>query len=360
MALPDRALTFSHGVEQELQIVDASGCLVHGRRAEVETAVSASLRSHAFAGYGPDAFSSQFEYWVGIMPDLGRLEHFLRDFRSASVNGARKVGLRVLACGANPLADTPDGENFGEHHHVGVQSAREAVLYHDMVRQFVPEFIALSANSRFLSGRASGFASARLARSKVCGLPPRLGSSDVDRVRLSSKRRSGGGRLRYWDVTPFVKAGRTTVEVRLFDVMPRIRRTVAVAGLLQALLFQLRQDKRLEVVLWGDPTPDAEEQIAANRARAVKYGAAAELDLTMRPVLPGRRAERAIEAARRLVEWLSPAFAVLARLQAAGSFVDDLRAAILGEIDLAEAEAQSIPVDARAAATAMIEATERG
>ena len=95
--------SISHGVEQELQIVGARGELLRGRRDSLSAEVAALLPSNVFAGHGPDAYSSQFEYWVGIMPDLSQLENFLRSFRAAAVKGAKAAGVRLLACGTNPI-----------------------------------------------------------------------------------------------------------------------------------------------------------------------------------------------------------------------------------------------------------------
>src|SRR5213078_4208097 len=121
---------------------------------------------------------------------------------------------------------------FGLHVHVAVPSADAAAAITTAVRTRIPELLALSANSPYWQGHATGLAS---TRSKVfetmprSGLPPRLDS--YEEFEQLVERGAAAGFFRdytylWWDVRPHPNWG--TVELRAFDAQTRVG---SVAGI---------------------------------------------------------------------------------------------------------------------------------
>jgi gamma-glutamyl:cysteine ligase YbdK (ATP-grasp superfamily) len=129
-----------HGIEQELQIIDLDNLtLVHNRIDEVVARIKKGCRKSPFLDFGRDAYTSQLEYWIGVFDDLMFLGKRLTDFRRIAWQAAEELELSLLACGVNPISKTKSrAENFGEHHHIGVNNAKEALQFHNLVCLFIP------------------------------------------------------------------------------------------------------------------------------------------------------------------------------------------------------------------------------
>jgi gamma-glutamyl:cysteine ligase YbdK (ATP-grasp superfamily) len=295
-----------HGIEQELQIIDPNNLfLVHGRVDEVLEKIRDGCRKSPFLDFGRDAYTSQLEYWIGVFDDLLVLGKKLSDFRRIAWQAAEELDLSLMACGVNPISETKSSaENFGEHHHIGVNSAKEALQLHNFVRLFIPELIALSTNSRFYDGRDTQQASFRLSRSRHCQLPPILDKTSQHKVRWLSHA-ADPGKDRMWDVTPFVKFGRQTVEVRLFDVAPTITRSLTFACLLQGLYAKLKTDSRLERILNSSNALSA-RNLNINRDAAIQNGKNAEFDRTDHPLSHFNHNGKisAVDAVHQFTDWL--------------------------------------------------------
>ncbi|MCC5846809.1 MAG: hypothetical protein JJU29_01850 [Verrucomicrobia bacterium] len=294
-----------HGIEQELQIVNSANFeLCAGHVDDLAQAVRPRADSlNVFADFGRDFYDTQLEYWIGIFDSPFQLRDMLRVFRREVAEKARDMGLRVMACGVNPLITTKrPGEVFGEHHHVGVRTAREAINLHNLLRLFIPELIAFSANSPFYAGKREPFESYRLHRSAHCRCPPHLTQRDMMKLRWCSHSFSGVPE-RMWDVTPFAKGGRCTVEVRLFDAQPRCERSMAIAAVLQALAAKLITDE-VDLDALVDPQSAWMDELKRNREEAIRSGIRSRLSLSTRPVLPLVDDMPAIEALNELQAWL--------------------------------------------------------
>ena len=294
-----------HGIEQELQIVSLeTKKLCSGRIQELVERVRPRAEDlNVFADFDRDFYDTQLEYRIGIFSSAFELGEKLAIFRREVTKQAEQLDLGILACGTNPLCRANKGENFGEHHHIGVPSSRNALLLHDLLRLFIPELISFSANSPFYGGSPQPYQSFRLNRSPHSSCPPHLDSEDEMKIRWISHSPLGVGE-RMWDVTPFTKRGLCTVEVRLFDVQPRITRSVAIAGLLQALAKKIEGGTldNQEMLLsdkwaWNDG-------LNLNRESAIRDGIGASFELHDRPVLPLGNEVRAEDALSSLIEWL--------------------------------------------------------
>ena len=129
---------------------------------------------------------------------------------------------------------------FGTHVHVSLGSPEKALGVVEMLLPDLPTLVALSASSPLWEGQDTGFASARLAvRNELprTGLPPHFESLAHYRATLDALSRSGlvpDSSYLWWDVRLQDRLG--TIEIRLLDAQPSLHDTVALAGLVQALV----------------------------------------------------------------------------------------------------------------------------
>jgi carboxylate-amine ligase len=165
------------------------------------------------------------------------------------------------------------------------------------LRNWVPELLALSANSPYWQGYDTGLSSTRSQVFDVMprsGLPPRM-SSFGQFERLVARGAKAGFFPDYtyvwWDVRPHPKLG--TVELRVCDAQTRVENVAGIAALAQSLAATLT--KR--------PVPvQPRTLISENKWRAARHGLEAELvDLRRDRPRPAR------EAVRELLELARPA-----------------------------------------------------
>ena len=137
---------------------------------------------------------------------------------------------------------------FGLHVHVGVGDGDAAVRACNRIAEHLPALLALSANSPFWCGRATGLHSHRvevMGASPTGGLPPRLRGWD-DYVRLVDRLTAAGliktPKELWWDVRPSPEHG--TVEVRMCDMPPDLPSVLGLTALIQCLVHALARDSR--------------------------------------------------------------------------------------------------------------------
>ena len=191
---------------------------------------------------------------------------------------------------------------FGLHVHVGIDTPHKAIACANALRTFLPELLALSANSPFWQGRATGLASTRIKVFDTfprSGLPPTFSSFD-EWARLVERGVSTNCFADYsyiwWDLRPHPRLG--TIEVRICDGQTRMENVAAIVALTQALVATLAAayDR-------GEPLPvEPIMLVGENKWRAARYGLEADLiDLANDTERP------APEALRALAEWCEPA-----------------------------------------------------
>lgn len=300
---------FQHGIEQELQIVDPSDKQLLNKRHILIPHVTDtwSYPASAFAGFGPDGYESQIEYWVGIFDSLQSLKEELFRFRKHIIDCARDKNVGIIACGVNPITETrTDGENFGEHHHIGIRSAQEAIDYYNLVRQFIPELIALSANSPVYNSIKTGFMSYRMKRTKHTAFPEPMRRSEWNKIIEYSHSAEPDSSLRYLDITPFVTKGRTTVEVRLFDCQYSLEKSINFALILQSLLLKLRGISQNYLSQLESPSAISEQKLIENRDIAIREGLESYFDFSKRPILNLDNNVNTHDALQKFLFWLDP------------------------------------------------------
>jgi carboxylate-amine ligase len=195
---------------------------------------------------------------------------------------------------------------FGLHVHVGMETAEQAIAVAGALRTWLPELLALSANSPFWHGRDTGLASTRIKVFDTfprSGLPPAFSSFEEYELLVERGIRTGSFKdytYIWWDLRPHPRLG--TIEVRICDAQTRLETVTAVVALVQSLAATLagRHSER------GSLPIQPITLVNENKWRATRYGLDAELvDLEHDSERPARDAIRALTelaepAARRL------------------------------------------------------------
>jgi carboxylate-amine ligase len=303
---------FSLGVEEEFQLISDESYELVPRFDEVaDAAGDARVR--------PELMTSVLETATGVAITVGEAIEEVREIRARLRDAAASRGALIASAGTHPfsrwehqeITDSPRYQGvvdklrwvaervaiFGLHVHVGIDSPDTAVSVATALRNWVPELLALSANSPYWQGRDTGLASTRsqvfdtMPRS---GLPPRL-ASFAEFEELVDRGVAAGFFPEYtyiwWDVRPHPKFG--TIELRACDAQTRVESVAGLAALTQSLA----------ATLVDRPTPPQPRTlIAENKWRAARHGLDAELvDLTHDTSRPAR------QAVRELLELAAPA-----------------------------------------------------
>jgi carboxylate-amine ligase len=243
----------------------------------------------------------------------------VREIRARMRDAASAHGALIASAGTHPfsrwehqeITDSPRYQGvvaklrwvaervaiFGLHVHVGIDSPDIAVRVATALRSWLPEVLALSANSPYWQGRDTGLASTRIQIFDTMprsGLPPRF-ESFADFEQLIGRGVAAGFFPDYtyvwWDVRPHPKLG--TIELRVCDAQTRLESVAGIAALTQSLALALAER----------PVPaQPRTLIAENKWRAARYGLDAPLvDLAHDRERPAR------EAVRELLELAAPA-----------------------------------------------------
>ncbi len=258
---------YSLGVEEELFLVD---------RETLETApVFEQVVPEPDERLKPELFACVVETTTPVCRDASEvLDHLVR-LRGEVVSR----GATVVATGTHPLARAEGqplvplprykrlraelGERLytqlvcGLHVHVALPDADTALRAFEGVVPWLPVLLALSANSPYAEGKATGLRSTRAERlleMPTGGTPPPL--PDWGAWEEATK---GDDTRRHWDAWPRPEHG--TLEIRVMDQQTSVRRSAGFAALVQALVA---------AVAASDPQPYDRELYARRRAEAAR------------------------------------------------------------------------------------------
>ena len=241
-----------------------------------------------------ELFASIVELNTDVCDSVAEGRAALRELRLAAAGIAGGNGLRIAAAGTHPFSDPEEQEiasdprykefvGFagvsarrqgvsGLHVHVGMASADHCYATLEAILPWLPLVLALSANSPYLAGRATGLASNRaevLAQLPRAGAPPSFGSYGAWEAfvqRLIGFGLADDYTRFWWDVRPHPRFG--TLEIRMPDQPTSLDVSVAFIALLQALCASVPTE----------PTRTADRgDYAQNRWSALRFGTAAEL-----------------------------------------------------------------------------------
>lgn len=291
-----RSAPYSIGIEEEYQLLDKSSLELVSR---IEPILSAFEGEPVEPRIKPELLQSVVELSTKIAGSVGDAVEDLVDLRSRLRHAAAEQDAVIASAGTHPFsryeeqavtarpryAEIVDTLGwvavrqlvFGLHVHVGMSSAEKAIACSNGMRAFLPELLALSANSPFWQGRPTGLASTRttildtLPRS---GPPPVLADFREFEELVERGVRTGCfpeyTRI-WWDVRPHPRFG--TLEVRICDAQTRIKNVAALAALVQSLVATLGNAFEC-----GEPAPLVPDfLLEENKWRAARDGLEAVL-----------------------------------------------------------------------------------
>ncbi len=309
--------SYTLGIEEELMILDPDGW-------QLANAIEGLLEDAGDDGddIKPELHESVLEIATKPCEDMREAGAELRGLRRRVAEIAARRDLTVGSAGTHPFALWEDQRIsarpryrdliealrfvarqeviFGLHVHVGIDDADKAIHVANGMRVHVPLLLALSANSPFWRGHASGLASTRMPIFRQfprVGMPPAYRDWDdfEERIGFMVNAKTVEDYTYLWyDVRPHPNFG--TVEIRAMDGQTRVEHTLGLAALIQAMVKELAEHY------------DAGEQLAAypyemldeNRWIAARHGLDGEM-----VDLPGFERVGTKELARRLYDRLA-------------------------------------------------------
>jgi len=259
----DHAFTgpsYTIGIEEELMIVD-------GETQALVNAIEDLLEDAEGDEVKPELMESVLEIATKPAPDAAAAGEQLRALRGQVRALAAARGLAIGSAGTHPFALWEDQRIvarpryrdlisalrfvarqeliFGMHVHVGLDDPDKAIHVANGMRVHLPVLLALSANSPFWRGDATGLQSVRTPIFRAfprVGMPPHYGDWD-DYVRQIAFMVDSGVMEDYtylwYDVRPHPRLG--TVETRVCDSQTRVEHTLGLAALIQAMVKELAE-----------------------------------------------------------------------------------------------------------------------
>ena len=167
------------GIEEEFLIINKSGKLAKAaddimvKSAEILERDQQFLSSLQVKIRGLDAepSDSQIEYVTLPLPPAS-LEQAVKEGRKLLTEAAKEIGVKILSQSLHPVQSDPNPIS-GTHINVSVQkkgnlmTPEEMRIVYNYLWNYLPEIIAISANSHVYRGNANNIASNRCANSSV-------------------------------------------------------------------------------------------------------------------------------------------------------------------------------------------------
>ena len=250
---------YTLGVEEEYMLLDRESFdLVQ----HVDTVLSAAQDGELTDRIGPELMQSVVEISTPVCNSVADVDTELRKLRGLVTGIAGERGMRVGSAGTHPFSlferqritardryrNLVDQLQyvarreliFGLHIHVAVDDPEKAIKVTSALLLHLPEFLALSANSPFWRGEATGLASSRqmvFAAFPRSGPPPRF-RDYADYAEVVGQLEKTGCIADYthiwWDIRLHPRFG--TIEMRVMDAVTRVEETVALTAYVQALV----------------------------------------------------------------------------------------------------------------------------
>ena len=295
---------FTLGVEEEYMLLDPQTFdLVQ----HVDTVLTAVENGEFTERIGPELMQSVVEISTPVCRTAADVDAELRRLRSYVTEIARGQDLRVGSAGTHPFSlferqritardryrNLVDQLQyvarreliFGLHIHVAVDDAEKAIHVTSALLMHLSELLALSANSPFWRGEATGLSSSRqmvFAAFPRSGPPPRF-RDYADYAQVVGQLEKTGCIADYthiwWDIRLHPRFG--TIEVRVMDAVTRVEDTAALAAYVQGLV-KLYSD-RYEA---GAELPSYHRILTTeNKWLAARYG----LEAPVMDLVTGRR-----------------------------------------------------------------------
>ena len=281
---------FTVGIEEELQIIDPVTRELRSRIQQLLEDGKMILKEHAKS----EMHQSMVELGSEICQDIAQARHEVIKLRSELAMVAATEGLQIASAGTHPFSHwhdqliTPNERYvtivedmqqiaranliFGLHVHVGIPDRDAAILVMNQARYILPHIYALSVNSPFWLGENTGLKAYRhmiFERFPRTGIPDTFQSlgeyEDYLKLLVATNCIDNAKKI-WWDIRlhPFFN----TLEFRICDAQSRVDDTIALAAVIQAMVFKLHKMLRQNTTLrWY-----GRRLIDENRWRASRYG----------------------------------------------------------------------------------------
>jgi glutamate---cysteine ligase / carboxylate-amine ligase len=281
---------FTLGIEEELQIIDPETRELRSQIQQILADGKMILKEQI----KPELHQSIVEIATGICRDARDARRQITALRTELANLAAQHGLVIASAGTHPFSHWMDQLitvneryatlindmqqvarvclTFGLHVHVGIPDREEAIDIMNQARYFLPHLYALSVNSPFWLGQNTGLKAYRqmiFERLPRTGIPDAFESlseyEDYLKLLVATKCIDNPKKI-WWDVRlhPFFD----TIEFRICDAQSRVDDTIALAALMQAIVFKLQKLRCNNVTFRRYP----KRLIDENRWRAGRYG----------------------------------------------------------------------------------------
>jgi carboxylate-amine ligase len=276
------------GAEEELWLADPQTLKLAGGAQKI----LAVEPEDSFSG---ELIDCEIESNTGVHPDPGSVAGDLVSRRRVLLGHAERLGRYLGTSGTHPIGDWREqkiidkphyqrlkaqlgwlirrNNTFSLHVHYAVRGREKAVYFFDRLREYVPHFLALSANSPFWQGELTDMQSTRtliFSRSiHRAGLPEPLSSWDAYAKYVDFAQRSGViDKLAeiWWDVRPHPQLG--TIELRAFDAQTSPVRSESLITLSAAVCDLLSEEYESGDLRKIRPNREIEE----NKWSAQRYG----------------------------------------------------------------------------------------
>ena len=281
---------FTLGIEEEFQIIDPETRELRSHIQEILAQGKMILKEQV----KPEMHQSVVELGTEICQDVADARRQVLGLRRELARLAARDGLQIASAGTHPFSHWMDqlitaGDRyativndmqqvaranliFGLHVHVGIPDREEAIQLMNQARYFLPHIYALSTNSPFWLGQNTGF---KAYRHNIFERFPRTGIPDVFESLseyddyldlLVSTNCIDNAKKIWWDIRlhPFFN----TLEFRICDAQSGVDDTIALAAMMQAVVFKLhkllRQNMSFRIY--------RRRVIDENRWRASRYG----------------------------------------------------------------------------------------
>jgi carboxylate-amine ligase len=281
---------FTIGIEEEFQIVDPETRELRSHIQEILAYDKVILRERVKT----EMHQSVVELGTDICRDVGDARQQVVQLRRELARLAALDGLKIASAGTHPFSHWMDqlitaGERyativndlqqiaranliFGLHVHIGIPDREEAIQLMNQARYFLPHIYALSVNSPFWLGQNTGFKAYRhniFERFPRTGIPDAFESlseyEDYLELLVTTSCIDNAKKI-WWDIRlhPFFD----TLEFRICDAQSGVNDTIALAAMMQAVVFKLHKLLRQNVSF----RIYRRRVIDENRWRASRYG----------------------------------------------------------------------------------------
>jgi glutamate---cysteine ligase / carboxylate-amine ligase len=315
--------SFNIGIEEEYQVIDPESRELLGYVTQSMANEQMVVRER-----NPDADLAQrfseavIQVGTPVCADIKEAREKLVRMRENVLELVQESGAKVVAAGTHPFshwenrptilpgyrAMVDDAQMivrrllcFGLRVHIGVEDRELAVDVMNTMRYLLPHILCLATSSPFWVGRNTGLKSYRnvlLDALPRTGIPGYFSNYQEYRGYIDTLIRTNSmpdaSQVRY-DIMPHYRF--PTLVIRICDMLPEIRSTLAVTALIQATVAWMVDLRQRNMQF----RPYERLLIAENKWRAVRYGLDGKLlDLGLQQALP------AGELIRELLERVGP------------------------------------------------------